>query len=141
MTTIEDIIEDLRSKKCRITKLRRALLEILSKDKMPVSVTELRIALLEAGIKVHKTSVYRELVVLKEQEIIREIQLGENKKRYELESLDHHHHIICIDCDKVEDIVLEKDLDIHEQKIMRQKKFKIISHSLEFFGLCAKCNN
>ena len=60
--------------------------------------------------------------------------------RYELESLDHHHHIICIDCDKVEDIVLEKYLDSQEQKIMRQKKFKTISHSLEFFGLCAECN-
>lgn len=146
MINIESIIADLRRSKLRITKLRKATLKIFSKVQKPISVAELRIFLSKLDIKVHKTSIYRELVVLKKEGIVREIQFDENKKRYELESHNQHSHIICIkcnkvECDKVENSALEKDLNQYKQKIMKQKKIKVTNYSLDFFGLCAKCNS
>lgn len=134
------IIKTLRDAKIRITKLREAMINILSTNKKPISVSELISILHDHNIESHKTSIYREIIFLKKQNIIQEIQLGENRKRYELNSKKHHHHIICTGCKKIEDVVLEKDLYKQEQKIMIQKKFKITSHSLEFFGICAGCN-
>jgi len=140
MQNVELLIKDLSSKKLRITKLRKFLLQILLKNKEPLSVEDLISSLSKHKINVHKTSVYRQLDVLKKVEIIREIQFGENKKRYEIFSDNHHHHLVCNDCGKIEDIESDKDLDILESKIIKEKKFKVTSHLLEFFGLCAKCN-
>jgi len=140
MQNVELLIKDLSSKKLRITKLRKFLLQILLKNKEPLSVEDLISSLSKHKINVHKTSVYRQLDVLKEVEIIREIQFGENKKRYEIFSDNHHHHLVCNDCGKIEDIESDKDLGILESKIIKEKKFKVTSHLLEFFGLCAKCN-
>ena len=140
MQNVELLIKDLSSKKLRITKLRKFLLQILLKNKEPLSVEDLISSLSKHKINVHKTSVYRQLDVLKKVEIIREIQFGENKKRYEIFSDNHHHHLVCNDCGKIEDIESDKDLGILERKIVKEKKFKVTSHLLEFFGLCAKCN-
>jgi len=140
MQNVELLIKDLSSKKLRITKLRKFLLQILLKNKEPLSVEDLISSLSKYEINVHKTSVYRQLDVLKKVEIIREIQFGENKKRYEIFSDNHHHHLVCNDCGKIEDIESDKDLGILERKIVKEKKFKVTSHLLEFFGLCAKCN-
>ena len=138
---LQHIIKTLRSKQLRITKLRRSILQILIDNNIPITVSDLRSSLSELNLQSHKTSVYRELAVLKKQGVIQEVQFDENKKRYEITQTDHHHHIVCIDCKKIDDVVLEKDLDNHEQKIMSQKNFKVLNHSLEFFGLCASCNN
>lgn len=137
----QHIIEGLRSKNLRITKLRRAIIEILTENNIPMAVSELRSLLSKFNLKIHKTSVYRELSVLKEQGFIQEIQFGEDKKRYEILQAKHHHHIICTSCKKIEDVVLEEDSDSQYQKIMVQKNFKVLNHSLEFFGLCGSCNN
>lgn len=86
-----------------------------------------------------KTTVYREIAFLKTLEMVREIQFGEGQQRYELTPEDHHHHIVCVRCRRVDDIVLENDLDTAEKEIARLKSFRVMSHSLEFFGLCSRC--
>lgn len=88
-------------------------------------------------LKVNKTTVYRQLEKLIKDQIVIEIEFGDGKKRYELKSLDHHHHLICKKCGKLEDVTVD------ESRIMKdlssQSKFKIENHSLEFFGICESC--
>jgi len=80
------------------------------------------------------------LAFLKETGIVKEIQfLHERVKRYELSSLDHHHHLICLKCKKVEDVVLESHLEEQEEKILRSTGFHVLNHSLEFLGICHSC--
>jgi Fe2+ or Zn2+ uptake regulation protein len=133
------MLDKLKSKGHRITKARKAILEIFQEEKMPLSVGELGAKLHTLGIKVNKTTLYREIDFLLSEEIIKEINLGEDKKRYEAAGNAHHHHLICINCKKVEDIDLQNDLSKHEAQIKRTKNFKVINHSLEFFGLCKSC--
>jgi len=139
MQNIESLIKNLGSKKLRITKLRKSLLQILLKSKEPLSVEDLIFSLSKYKINVHKTSIYRQLDVLKKVEIVREIQFGEKKKRYEIFPDNHHHHLVCNDCGQIEDVELKKDLDTEEKIITQNKNFKIINHSLEFYGICGKC--
>jgi Fur family ferric uptake transcriptional regulator len=81
------------------------------------------------------------LLILKREQIIREVRLGENRKRYEIFPENHHHHLVCVDCGYIEDVDAEKDLYHLEKKIAQVKKFKVENHSLEFFGVCANCNH
>jgi len=132
-------MKELKSKKLRKTKLRVFLLKTLLDSAKPLAVENLLNVLSRAKNEAHKTSVYRQLSVLKNEKIIREVQFGENKKRYEIYPDNHHHHLVCVDCGHVEDVNAEKDLTGLEKKIFQDKKFKVVNHSLEFFGICVNC--
>src|SRR3989344_424207 len=135
---ITPLLQELREQGHRITNVRKALVELLEKSKMPLSADELGKSLEAKKLKVNKSTVYRELDFLKGNNIVQEVEFGDKKKRYEI-SAKHHHHVVCLECKSVQDVDLQSDLDEAERKIARQKGFKIINHSLEFFGLCASC--
>ncbi len=132
----------LRTQGYKITKNRTAILEFLSSQKKPISAEEILEHILSEHHDVNKTTIYRELFFLLEHNFIKEVEFGDGKKRYEITiNRAHHHHIICVNCKKVEDIPLEKELDSQEKHIEEVTGFKLTSHMLEFFGLCKTCQN
>lgn len=139
MQTLEHILVQLKTNGYRLTNIRKAILGLLVKSHEPLSSLGLQSLLLQKEMSVNKTTVYRELAFLKKQNIVRELQFRDSVKRYEIMPENHHHHIVCVNCEKVEDVELKKDLDKAERMISKNMNFKIINHSLEFFGLCAKC--
>ncbi len=94
-------------------------------------------------VSADKATVYRILKKLIDREIIKEIIIDSEKTYYELDSLDHHHHIVCRKCEKIIPIVLtngiERKLTSLEDKISSELNFYFLNHSLNFFGLCSKC--
>jgi Fur family transcriptional regulator, ferric uptake regulator len=132
------ILESLKNRGHKNTKVRQALIEILLLNNTPLSNTDLLQELSKRNLSPNKTTVYREIEFLKDQKILEEVDFGDGKKRFEI-SENHHHHIICISCQKIQDIPMEKDLNEKERQIMRKFDFKPIGHSLEFFGLCKDC--
>ena len=123
-----------------MTKVRRAVLEILCKSKVPLAASELIAGLARRALEVNKTTVYRELDFMLDQKIIREIDLLDGRKRYEvLGEHDHHHHMICTQCKSIKCVEMANDLDVLEAEIFSKFKFRVTSHTLEFFGLCSKC--
>lgn len=138
MGTSNQILTDLKLKGHKQTKVRQTLIEILVKSNTPVAISEIIELLAKKDLKPNKTTVYREIDFLKLQNLISEIDFGDGKKRYEISS-DHHHHIVCLNCGTIKDVPMEKDLNEEEKRIIKQLGFKPIGHSLEFFGLCSKC--
>lgn len=106
--------------------------DLLSKSNSPIDVSTL-----VKKLKVNKTTVYRQIEKLVSSDILIEVELGDGKKRYELKSLEHHHHLVCKKCGKLEDIRLNEDFILKE--VSNKTKFKIETHNLEFFGLCNNC--
>lgn len=130
----------LRTQGYKITKNRTAILEFLSSQEKPISAEEILHHIQEEHQDVNKTTVYRELFFLLEHNFIMEVEFGDGKKRYELSlNRPHHHHIICVNCKKVTDIPLEKELEATETQIEKTTNYKLTSHMLEFFGLCEDC--
>lgn len=121
------------------TKIRQAVIKLLLASKTPLSAPQIQLKLESAGLACNKSTIYREITFLKKTRIIKELQLGEDKKRYEIEGENHHHHLVCVKCEQVEDIKLDKELDQEERTIARLKNFKVLSHALEFFGVCGRC--
>lgn len=140
MLTVQNILSSLKTKGYKQTQVRQAIITYLVKTKKPNSALELQ-AILEIKLgKIHKTTIYRELEFLLKQEIITEIYFADGKKRYEITGLPHHHHLVCNNCERVEDIYPDIDLERFETKVARKKSFTILHHSLEFFGLCSACS-
>lgn len=108
------------------------VLDILSKSKKPIDVS-----ILVEKLCVNKTTVYRQIEKFIKGGLVVEVEFGDGKKRYELASLDHHHHLICKKCKKIEDITFNERVILRE--VSKKSNFKVENHSLEFFGICVNC--
>lgn len=133
------IIDNLRSKGYRITQIRHALVEMLDKDTHPLSAYEIMSGLEKQGIRLNKTTVYREISFLEDRQLIKLIDLGDGQRRYELITLPHHHHLICTKCGLVVKVTLHDGIDKNQAEICQSTRFVISDHILEFFGLCPNC--
>jgi len=139
MVDINTIMEELKRKGYRSSVARRAMLKALSKSHVPLSVADLQKSLAKEKMRANKTTLYRELAMLIKEKAVTELRFDDNSKRYELVSEQHHHHLVCVRCENVEDVALERELDAEEKHIARAARFKVLNHSLEFYGLCQEC--
>lgn len=134
---MQDFKELLRQKGYRATPGRITLLELLWREKEPLTVAEIKTRM---GSKLDTVTLYRALEALFQKGIIRRVDLAHGHAHYELEQ-EHHHHLVCTDCGKLEDIEVREMEKAGENVLKTSKQFKsIYSHELEFFGLCNKCS-
>lgn len=114
----------------RMTKARKAVMEIFDEAKFPLTAMEVN-----KNLDVNKTTIYRELEFLVAQNFLNEVNFGDGSLRFE-KTKHHHHHLVCDNCGKVQEIELD------EKKLfnsLSRKNFEITRHNLEFFGLCQNC--
>lgn len=128
----------LRNAGFRATPGKIALLELLRKENNPRTVAEIQKKLKQ---KQDTVTLYRSLEGLTAAGIVSRSELGHGHAHYELlAGKGHHHHLVCTNCEQVEDFsdpLLENALMRAEKNA---KSFKSInSHSLELFGLCKSC--
>ncbi|MBI3954862.1 transcriptional repressor [Candidatus Gottesmanbacteria bacterium] len=138
----ENIYDKLKSSGFKLTRGRKSIINIFINKNRPLSAAEIMDSLHKSKIYLHKTTVYRELEFLLSQNIIRQLQFSDRKKIYEILSNDHHHHLVCKNCqktEKVSSVALETNIQSLEEEILTHSNFKNVRHSLEFFGLCRQC--
>ena len=134
--TSDSLVQNLRKDGFRITKARRLIIELLSNSPTPLTVTDIL-----THMRVNKTTVYREIESLLVKGYMSEVDFGDGKKRYELTSRGHHHHLVCVKCKSVTDVVVAEDLAKTQKVIEEKNKFTILKHNLEFFGVCSNCQS
>lgn len=120
------------------TKQRIKLLHVLLSSKHPQSVEEISKA---RNIDMNLTTIYRNLRGLVSSGLARRIDFGENHALYEAEK-EHHHHVVCRICSRVEDIPLCLPADFSNKVKKIASGFSSIGdHALEFFGVCKQCSS
>lgn len=141
MSEARKLITNLKNQGERITIVRREIITLLTESTQPLSANEIVKLLAGRHISANKTTVYRQLDLLQGYNMIHEVRLNDRTRRYELaqENEVHHHHLVCLRCKKIEDISFTEDLERQEKVIQKKKGFKVLQHSLEFFGLCKNC--
>src|SRR5690554_6354407 len=101
---LQTTIEKLKSIGARITPARKVILEIVFGEEVPMSAIDIQEKLEKRNVKVNKTTVYRELDYLLHQGILKLVYLVPGIAHYESASLPHHHHLVCDNCGKVEEV-------------------------------------
>ena len=126
---------------CRMkaTKPRLELIEFLFAEKGPASIADIYEKI--KG-KTCITTMYRTLERLVKAGFVQKVQISmDDRALYEIRyGRPHHHHAVCTSCGYTEDVsgCDQRELDMGARAHL--KKFRSIrSHSLEFFGLCRKC--
>jgi len=92
----------LRSRGLRATPQRLQVLGLLAVAKRPVSIPELQ---KKAGKQaLDSVTLYRSLETLVEKSLARPVDLRHGHTEYELVGENHHHHVVCEKCGRIEDI-------------------------------------
>jgi Fe2+ or Zn2+ uptake regulation protein len=119
----------------RATEGRIRLLAELSAAREPLSVRDITRALRK---NLDEANVYRALKALARRGLVRMIQIERERARFEI-ARDHHHHIVCTACGRIEDVHVEADAVLECQALSRSSFARVESHALEFFGVCSPC--
>ena len=101
-----------------------------------ISVEELLNEVKKANPRIGYATVYRTLHLLVESGLVEERRFGDGLARYEgRNEVEHHDHMICLECGKIREFSNPKLLELQEQLAV-ENGFKIFRHRLELYGSC-----
>jgi Fur family ferric uptake transcriptional regulator len=64
---------------------------------------------------------------------------GAGRAVYELADAQHHDHLVCLDCGKVEEF-FDAEIEAKQQAIAKSKGFELADHALSLYAHCTKKN-
>lgn len=122
----------------RITRARRALLELIERSERPLGPRELQSLLAGEGVRMDRVSVYRNLSALLELGLLHRV-VGSSAVRPCAEREERcHHAIVCSQCGSAREFhsgALERALG----EVRRATRYRVQGHVLELRGLCERC--
>ena len=144
----EALRSSLHGRGQRLTPQRQRVLALFERlgEGTHLSAEEVHQRLLRAEERVSLATVYRTLRLLSSMELLRELELPEGGRRFELASDDDHrdhHHLVCVQCGLVLDIdvpnEVEQMLDTGVADLVSRAGFVLVGHRLDLMGRCENC--
>lgn len=133
----DTIYKNIRARGGRITKVRKEIVQILSEANCLLSQAYILARLNKLKLHPNRSTIFRELLFLAKNRIVMKNTIS-GTDYYEIPQ-DHHHHLICVNCNSISKVEISSHLEKQEKQIAKQNKFNIINHSLEFYGYCRNC--
>lgn len=136
----DETLAALRSKGHRDGGARRAVIRLLGDQECCLTAQEIFDRLREQGRRVGIATVYRTLEQLTRDGYVQRVELGADSARFEpaLSGGEHHHHLVCDDCGKIEafeDDELERVLG----QLERRTGYTVEAHDVVLHGACRDC--
>jgi len=126
-----------RSSNFRLTNQRTIILEYIKDNYSHPAVENIFNFVKEKLPHISKKTVYNNLKFLSEKGLIKELML-KGVRRYE-PALKPHHHMICMKCGKITDLVSD-DLTEHAMRTGKKvKDFDMKFIKIIFYGICNDC--
>ena len=131
----------LRYEGLRYTHQRQAIWDVLCASDTHRDAEHIYLTLVNNKIKVSRATVYRTIEVLVKHGMLRKLDIGDGRSRYENQINDaHHDHLICINCGWIEEVVDNRREKLQEN-IASEHGFTLTRHNHQLFGLCENCQN
>jgi len=132
---------ELKKVGLRTTIPRLKILEIFSKsNQRHLSAEEVYRSLLGDGDEIGLATVYRVLTQFEVAGLLKKNMFTDNKAVFELDSGEHHDHMICLKCGNVQEFHNDA-IENLQIEVSNKANFKLSYHELNFYGYCSSCNN
>ena len=129
----EKFIEALKQEKLKFTNQRFAIFEDVLYGKKHRECEEILQSLSKKDVNVSRATVYRTLDILVKYELIRKMDIGDGRIRYEGKIDDpHHDHMICVETGKIIEFVSD-EIEMIQDKIAEEHGYEIIKHIHQLF--------
>ena len=132
MTTIDE----LKSTGLKATLPRLKILEIFQKGtQRHMTAEDVFRVLFEGHSDVGLATVYRVLAQFEQADILSRSHFEGGKAVYELNEGEHHDHLVCLDCGRVEEFY-DAEIEKRQNDVAQQKGFTIADHALSLYAHC-----
>jgi Fur family transcriptional regulator, ferric uptake regulator len=131
-------IDELKNTGLKATLPRLKIMEIFQTSAQRHMTAEdvFRVLLLERT-DIGLATVYRVLTQFEQAGILSRNHFESGKATYELNEGQHHDHLVCLDCGKVEEFY-DAEIENRQNAVAKAKGFSIADHSLSLYANCTK---
>ena len=133
-------IDELKSTGLKATLPRLKILEIFQKGaQRHMTAEDVFRVLLEDRSDIGLATVYRVLTQFEQANILIRSHFESGKSVYEINEGQHHDHLVCLDCGKVEEFY-DAEIERRQHAVAKAKGFVIADHALSLYANCSKDN-
>jgi Fur family ferric uptake transcriptional regulator len=135
--------KDLKTNGLKATLPRLKILELFQMgEKRHMTAEDVYKHALQENIDVGLATVYRVLTQFEQAGILSRSHFESGKAVYELNEGQHHDHLVCLDCGKVEEF-FDSEIELRQKSIAHSKGFELADHALSLYAHCrnAQCPN
>jgi Fur family transcriptional regulator, ferric uptake regulator len=129
---------DLKSSGLKATLPRLKILEIFQNSKVRhLTAEDVYKVLLNESMDIGLATVYRVLMQFEQAGLLNRNHFESGKAIFELNEGEHHDHLVCLDCGRVEEFC-DVEIEQRQNNIAQERGFVIAEHSLAIYGNCVK---
>ena len=135
---LDELIVRLREQYHRLTPQRMAVLRILAVSEGHPSVEQIYQRVKADFPMTSLATIYKTVTLLKEMGEVLELGFSDDSNRYDGNKPYPHPHLICTKCKNIMDAEVATLSELR-QEVARSTGYRIVSHRLDFFGICPQC--
>jgi Fur family ferric uptake transcriptional regulator len=131
-------IEELKSNGLKATVPRMKILDVFQRSGLRhMTAEDVFRQLLNENADIGLATVYRVLTQFEQAGILSRNHFESGKAVYELNDGQHHDHMVCLDCGRVEEFY-DPEIEERQQAVARAKGFVIADHALSLYAHCTQ---
>ncbi|MEJ7931571.1 ferric iron uptake transcriptional regulator [Ramlibacter sp. AN1015] len=131
-------IDELKSTGLKATLPRLKILDVFQKgSQRHMTAEDVFRVLLDERSDIGLATVYRVLTQFEQAGILSRSHFESGKAVYELNEGQHHDHMVCLDCGRVEEFY-DSEIEQRQHAVAAAKGFKIADHALSLYAHCLK---
>jgi Fur family ferric uptake transcriptional regulator len=131
-------IDELKSTGLKATLPRLKILDVFHKGtQRHMTAEDVFRVLLEERSDIGLATVYRVLTQFEQAGILSRSHFESGKAVYELNEGQHHDHLVCLDCARVEEFY-DPEIERRQHEVAKIKGFEIADHALSLYAHCTK---
>jgi len=136
-TMVSDFVTKSKDLGLKVTPQRTAIYKELAKTDQHPSTEMIYKNIKDYFPNISLTTVYRTLETFEKHGLISVVNQLYNAARYDA-NLAPHHHIVCVECKKIEDIY---DNSVNYTNIDNKiQDYEVVGYSVLFNGICSNCS-
>ena len=130
--------DELKSSGLKATLPRIKILEVFENaEQRHMTADEVYKTLLLDGSDIGLATVYRVLMQFEQAGLLTRSNFESGKAVFELNEGQHHDHLVCLDCGRVEEF-FDAQIEQRQKDIAKERGFKLQEHSLALYARCTK---
>lgn len=133
--------QDIRNAGLKVTLPRVKILEILENkqfDERHQTAEKVYKHLLEDGEEIGLATVYRVLTQFEAAGLVKRHHFEGGNSVFELNRGEHHDHIVCVKCGRVDEFK-DEVIENRQLEISDRLGYELTDHCFYLYGLCSKC--
>jgi Fur family ferric uptake transcriptional regulator len=131
-------IDELKNNGLKATLPRLKILEVFQSGSMRhMTAEDVFRHLLKDNADIGLATVYRVLTQFEQAGILSRNHFESGKAVYELNEGQHHDHMVCLDCGRVEEFY-DPEIESRQQAVAEAKGFVIADHALSLYAHCTR---